>query len=69
MFEKLVTVIEPYGIGLVIIAGAILADWIPITNQYPVGIAVVVFGIMLMVAHVIKSWKNQKSTKQVAKKG
>lgn len=66
MFEKLVTAIEPFGISIVILAGAVLANWIPISNQYPVGIVVVVFGIMLMVNHVVKQLKNQK---QPSKKG
>jgi len=61
MFGKLVTAIEPFAFTLVILAGATLAGWVDFSNKYAVGVAVVFFGIMLMLNHIVKSISNQST--------
>lgn len=52
MIEKVITAVEPFAITLIIVAGASLAGWVNFSNKFPVGVAVVGFGILLLVKHV-----------------
>lgn len=66
MFDRIVTAIEPFGLTLVILAGANLAGWLEFSNRDIVGIVVVFVGVLLVLNHI---FKQVASTKQSTKKG
>ena len=64
MFNKFVTAIEPFAFTLVILAGANLAGWVEFSNRDIVGIAIVFFGSLLIVKHIVGHMsESKKSTK------
>lgn len=65
-FEKIVTSIEPFAFTMVIVSGASLAGWVDFSNKYAVGIAVVFFGILLMLKHIVSS---VRTTIKTSRKG
>lgn len=57
MFEKIIEAITPFGLTFIVLAGTILTGWVKITNPYIVGVGVVGFGILLIVAHIVERVK------------
>ena len=64
MFEDILEAIEPFALGLVLFAGASLAGWANFTNPYPVGVAAFAFGILLIIAYIIRRVKSKRQGKQ-----
>ena len=52
MLDKFVDAIEPFALGIIVLAGAQLAGWVTFTNSKAGGIAAVFCGILLIVRHV-----------------
>jgi UDP-N-acetylmuramyl pentapeptide phosphotransferase/UDP-N-acetylglucosamine-1-phosphate transferase len=64
MFEKIVDAVTPFAVGLIILAGLTLANFIVFpAGSYWVGIAVIFAGILLMVADIYKKVRPVKETK------
>lgn len=59
MLEKIINSIEPFAIGLVILAGASLAGWVEFSNPYVVGICAFAAGILLMLGYAVKQFKSK----------
>lgn len=54
MFERTIEAIEPFALTMIILAGANLAGWVQFSNTYLVGVVTVLFGILLMLTHILK---------------
>lgn len=52
MIHKLISGLEPFIYSLVIFAGAALAGWIKFSSPRPVGYALVVFGLLLVIEYI-----------------
>lgn len=63
MFERIIEAITPFGLTFIVIAGAVLTGWVKISNPYVVGLGVVAFGILLIVAHIVGHIKPSKGNK------
>lgn len=63
MFERFVTAIEPFALTLIILSGAALAGWIQVSNHYPVGVATVFCGMLLVVRYIARQMKTENATK------
>lgn len=60
MFEKLVTSLEPFAYGIIILSGASMAGYASFTNDHLVGVVTVFFGILLAVKHVVSQIQPKK---------
>lgn len=60
MLDKIITTLEPFAIGLVILAGASLAGWVKFSNPYVVGIGATAAGILLMLGYAVKQFRATK---------
>ena len=52
MLDKFIDAIEPFALGIIVLAGFQLAGWVTFVNPKAVGIATVFCGILLIVRHV-----------------
>jgi hypothetical protein len=57
MIDKLIEAIEPFALTLIIFTGATMAGWVKFSNERYVGYAVVFFGILLFIKHVMSRIK------------
>lgn len=64
MFEDILEAIEPFALGLILFAGASLAGWVTFTNTFPVGVATFAFGIILIIAYIIRRVKSKRQGNQ-----
>lgn len=60
MLDKILNAIEPFALGVIVLAGASLAGWVTFTNAHAVGVAAVFCGILLIGKYLIQSVRNQK---------
>jgi len=61
MFEKIVSAVEPFGLTMVVIAGLVLSNRIDVVDRDIVGYATVFVGVLLIITHVVKQIKSQKT--------
>lgn len=64
MFDSIVTALEPYALGLVVIAGLIMTGRVQVSDNVIVGIVLTFIGVALIIVHVIKSYRTSKQLKQ-----
>ncbi len=53
-YNKVIEAIEPFGLTLIVLAGASQSGWVKFSNQEAVGVVVFGFGILLIINHVVK---------------
>lgn len=60
MFERIVTVITPFALSLIVIAGLALVGYLPVAERAILGYATIFAASLLIVAHVSKELRNNK---------